>query len=88
MSRVTRLLMGLPLLFVMTAVIMVPATPLFAAERPYTLEQAYIASKHGEKYHLHSCRMAKRIKNENRVSYASVSDAQMAGKTPCRICKP
>lgn len=47
----------------------------------------YVASKNGTKYYLPSCKSAKRIKEENRVWFATKEEAQAAGKTPSANCK-
>jgi hypothetical protein len=46
----------------------------------------YVASKSGTKYYLPSCSGVKRIKEENKVWFASVEDAQAAGLTPASNC--
>lgn len=46
----------------------------------------YMASKNGTRYYLPTCSGAKRIKEENRVWFATVEDAQAAGLTPAANC--
>jgi hypothetical protein len=47
----------------------------------------YVASKNGTKYYLATCSGAKRIKNENKVWFASVEDAKASGRTAATNCK-
>lgn len=48
---------------------------------------AYVASKSGTKYHLPWCGGAKRIKEENKIWFATKEDAEKAGYTPAANCK-
>ncbi len=47
----------------------------------------YVASKNGTKYYLATCSGAKRIKDENKVWFATAEDAQASGRTPASNCK-
>lgn len=54
---------------------------------PLTAETAkYVGSKSGTKYHLITCAGAKRIKEENKVFFATAADAEAAGYTPAANC--
>ena len=46
----------------------------------------YVASKNGEKYYLPSCSGAKRIKEENKVWFATPEQAASAGYEPASNC--
>ena len=46
----------------------------------------YVASKSGTKYYLLSCSVAKRIKDENKVFFATTQDAAAAGYEPASTC--
>ena len=46
----------------------------------------YIVSKNGTKYYLPSCVGASKIKEENKVWFATVADAQAAGYGPAANC--
>ncbi len=46
----------------------------------------YVASKNGTKYYLPSCASAARIKEENRVWFATQADAEASGRTPATNC--
>jgi hypothetical protein len=46
-----------------------------------------VASKNGTKYHFPWCSGAQRIKEENKVWFASIEEARGAGYTPAGNCK-
>jgi phosphatidylserine/phosphatidylglycerophosphate/cardiolipin synthase-like enzyme len=46
----------------------------------------FIASTHSNVFHRPACPYAKRIREENRVSYASRAEAHKAGKRLCKKC--
>lgn len=48
----------------------------------------YIASRKSDKYHLPSCKWAKRIKDSNRIRFNSVREAENAGYKACEVCGP
>lgn len=48
--------------------------------------RTYMASKNGTKYYLPTCGTAKRIKEENRVWFATKAEAEAAGFTPAANC--
>ena len=50
-------------------------------------EKKYVASKSGTKYYLPSCSGASRIKEENKVWFASVEEAKARGLEPASGCK-
>lgn len=47
----------------------------------------YVGSKSGTKYYLPWCGTAKRIKDENKVWFATKEDAEKAGYEPGKNCK-
>jgi hypothetical protein len=47
---------------------------------------ALVGSKNSDKYHLPTCQWASRIKQENRVCFSSVEDAQNQGYEPAKCC--
>lgn len=51
------------------------------------VHKTYVASKSGTKYHLPWCPGAKQIKEENKVWFATKTDAEKAGYTPAANCK-
>ena len=60
-------------------------TPLAASELRGTTPQ-YVASKNGAKYYLTSCASAGRIKEENKIYFASAALAAAAAYTPAANC--
>lgn len=48
----------------------------------------YAASRNSPVFHRSTCQHAKQIHPKNKLSYATAKDAQAAGRTPCRTCKP
>lgn len=58
----------------------VPTVPLTAATAQY------VGSKSGNKYHLLTCSGAKRIKEENKVFFATAAEAEAAGYTAAANC--
>jgi hypothetical protein len=53
----------------------------------HTTVGKYVASKNGTKYYLASCSGAKRIKDENKIWFASVEDAKASGRSASSACK-
>lgn len=47
-----------------------------------------VASSQSDKYHTLSCDYVDQILSENRIYYATVKEAEDAGKTPCSVCRP
>ncbi|HPJ30004.1 MAG TPA: Ada metal-binding domain-containing protein [Methanothrix sp.] len=48
----------------------------------------YVGSKTSNKYHLPDCSYAKKIKEENRITFSDQEEAREAGYSPCGVCKP
>ncbi|MDP2918094.1 MAG: Ada metal-binding domain-containing protein [bacterium] len=46
----------------------------------------FVASKNSNKYHLPTCRFAKKIKPENQVWFSSAAEAESRGYAPCGTC--
>jgi len=69
-----------------------PASALKAVEaivpvQPAVVEvKTYMASKNGTKFYLPTCGTAKRIKEENRVWFATKEEAESAGYGPAANC--
>jgi hypothetical protein len=51
-----------------------------------TASGKYLASKNGKKYYLPSCKGAKRIKEENKVWFTTLEEAQQSGRTAAANC--
>ncbi len=50
-------------------------------------EQAYVGAKSGKVYYPATCSSAKRVKTENRVYFATIAEAESAGRTRSSQCK-
>jgi hypothetical protein len=48
----------------------------------------FVASKRSKVFHTASCGSVKRIADHNLVEFASIADAEEAGKRPCKRCNP
>lgn len=62
----------------------IPLVPVGTTIAP--TEGMYVASKSGTKYYLPSCSGAKRIKEANRIWFATKEEAEAAGLTPAVNC--
>jgi Metal binding domain of Ada len=51
-------------------------------------QAAYVASRDRDSFHRASCGSGRRIKEQNKVGYASRADAVADGHRPCKVCKP
>ena len=51
-------------------------------------EAGYVASKGGEKYHVVTCPVAKKIAADKLVKFATPEEAVKGGYTPCKTCNP
>lgn len=63
-----------------------PAAAIRAATPPPATSGTYMASKNGTKYYLPTCGSANRIKEANRVWFATKAAAEAAGYTPAANC--
>ncbi len=50
--------------------------------------EAFVGSKDSDKFHKADCRLAKNIKADNKVSFATKEDAEKVNYKPCAICFP
>lgn len=48
----------------------------------------YVTSANSEVFHRRGCRLAARIAEKNRITFATRGDALSAGKRPCTECQP
>ena len=55
---------------------------------PLAAESAYYGSTRSNKYHVKSCRWAKKIHAVNWVVFKDAKEAKQAGYVPCKVCKP
>jgi len=58
-----------------------------AAPQQTAQQSGYVASKNGTAYHFPWCSGAQRIKEENKVWFASKAEAEAAGYRPASTCK-
>ncbi|RPJ06130.1 MAG: hypothetical protein EHM36_07380, partial [Deltaproteobacteria bacterium] len=75
---------------VVCLVILIPAV-IDAGDSKKTIDSKdyeYVASKFSINYHLPTCKKAKRIQRENRVTFTSAEKAIRAGYSPCALCRP
>ena len=66
----------------------VPKAQVQPAPERSAAKYRYVASKKSKVFHSSECRSAGRISPENIVGYNSREQALMAGKRPCKQCKP
>lgn len=50
--------------------------------------RSLVASKSGKVFHTATCSFAKRISQENLMTFNNKAQAQEAGRRPCKTCKP
>jgi len=48
----------------------------------------YVGSGKSDKFHEPDCQWAEKIKDQNRICFASKSAALAYGYVPCAVCKP
>ena len=51
-------------------------------------EPMFVGSKKSDKYHLPTCKWAKKIKPNHLLEFSTRSDAITSGYFPCKVCKP
>lgn len=49
---------------------------------------AFVGNKDSKICHKADCKMAGKMKDANKVSFASAAEAQKAGYKACKVCKP
>jgi hypothetical protein len=69
-----------------------PATPAkpapAAAPAKAAPAAAIVANKDSKTYHRADCKVAAKIKDSNKTTFASAAEAQKAGYKACKVCKP
>ena len=53
-----------------------------------TSAASFVGSSSSEVFHRVDCHSARRIKESNRVEYASIEDARSDGRRPAECCRP
>ncbi len=61
-----------------------PAAPAKAA----ATTGAILANKDSKIYHRADCKLAAKMKDANKTSFASAAEADKAGYKACKVCKP
>lgn len=61
------------------------ATP---APAPAPKATAFVGHKESKTFHKAECRMAAKIKDANKVTFAAKAEADKAGFKACKVCKP
>ena len=66
-----------------------PAKPAKAAPAaPAPAATGFVGNKGSKVCHKADCKTAAKMKDANKVSFASAADAQKAGYKACKVCKP
>jgi len=68
-----------------------PATPAAKPAAPAPAAKpagAILANKESKTYHRADCKVAAKMKEANRTSFASAAEADKAGYKACKVCKP
>ncbi len=47
-----------------------------------------MANKESKIYHRADCKLASKMKDSNKVTFASAAEADKAGYKACKVCKP
>lgn len=63
-------------------------TILFFVVPVIVLAASYVGNLNSYKFHYQSCRMAKKMKQSNRIYFDSRQEAVNRGMSPCGICRP
>ena len=64
------------------------AEPSETADIARSVPNAFVASINSDKFHTSSCDFASNINPENRVYYATTTEAKADGRKPCSRCCP
>ncbi len=54
----------------------------------YARSAELVASRNSDRYHLSDCKIASKIRTEDKQSFQSAADAESAGYGPCKKCFP
>jgi hypothetical protein len=64
------------------------AKPAPKAEAKPAPAAAFVGNKDSKTFHKADCKMAAKMKPENKVTFATKAEAEKAGFKPCKVCKP
>lgn len=67
-----------------------PTTKKPAAPAPKVAPKAaaFVGNKTTKTFHRADCALAAKMKEANRVTFATAAEAAKAGYKPCKVCKP
>lgn len=67
-----------------------PAKPAAAAPAPAKPAAAtgFLGNKDSKIFHKADCKLAAKMKDANKVTFAAAADATKEGYKPCKVCKP
>ncbi len=86
----TALLMAATLAFAQTPA-KKPATPAAKAEtkaKAAPTVGGFVGNKDSKTLHRADCKMAAKLKAENKTTFATKAEAEKAGYKACKVCKP
>ena len=65
-----------------------PAAAKVAPAKPAAPAATILANKDSKTYHRADCKLAAKMKEANKTTFASAAEADKAGYKACKICKP
>lgn len=65
-----------------------PASPAAPALNVAPKAAAFVGNKATKTFHRAGCALAAKMKEANRVPFATAAEAVKAGYKPCKVCKP
>jgi hypothetical protein len=65
-----------------------PAAPVASAPKVAPKAAAFVGNKATKTFHRADCALAAKMKEANRVTFATAAEAAKAGYKPCKVCKP
>lgn len=65
-----------------------PAAAPKTEAKPAPAPAGIVANKDSKTFHKADCKMAAKMKAENKTTFASKADAEKAAFKPCKVCKP
>ncbi len=65
-----------------------PAAKAEAKPAPAPTAGGFVGNKDSKTLHKADCKLAAKMKAENKVTFATKAEAEKAGYKPCKVCKP
>jgi hypothetical protein len=59
-----------------------------AASFCYANDTTVVSSKYSIKYHLPTCKQARKIQPQVKITFGTAKKALETGRIPCNVCKP